>query len=110
MQFAKVLSGTPKTSADIQEAKQSRGGRPYKGGKEKVCNVQIKLTPEEHAQVFALAKTVGKTVTDLFKESFLPKEKPVKGSIALTIKSVPTYLTPEQAKDLYMQLTKLLIG
>ena len=112
MRLITTLEAKPKNPKRVEAGKQ--GGRPYQGGKEKTCMVQIKLTPTGHAILFGSAHNSGVTVTELFRrmliipntESTLSTEN----MVPILIKNNPTYLTLDQAKDLYKQLTKVLIG
>jgi len=114
MELRTTLEEAPKNPKRVAAGKQ--GGRPYQGGKEKTCMVQIKLTPTEHAILFGSAHNSGVTVTELFRRMLIaPKDELISSTenenmIPILIKNNPTYLTLEQAKDLYKQLTKVLIG
>jgi len=106
MQYARVLSGTPK--ALVEETKKKLG-RPF-GGVHRSVNIQIKLTEEERDIANQKAKLSETTVSDWVRGILTLEEPAPEEAISILIKNNPTYLTLEQAKDLYKQLTKVLIG
>lgn len=84
-----------------------QGGRP---GQDRVKHLQIRLTEEEHSMIMSAAKASNTTIADMFRNMLLVPEGPIVNGIPIIFKNIPTYLTPEQAKDLYKQLSKILIG
>jgi len=105
MRITNTLEAVPKNPKRVEAGKQ--GGRPSKGRTE---NIQIKVTPEERAILTAAAHSSGKTLSDLFRDLIIAPPTIEEGAISILIKNNPTYLTLEQAKDLYKQLTKVLLG
>ena len=111
MRYARVISGTPKTSEDLKDPKRvaagKKGGRPNKG---RINNIQIKVSREEREFLNRVSSEQGITVSDLFRKMLLLPETESENTIPIIFKNQPCYLTEAQAKDLYRQLTKVLIG
>lgn len=114
MKYARVVSGTPKTDEDLKDPKRvaagKQGGRPLKSGVARNCNIQVKVTPEEHETISLNAKKLGMGVSDLIRAILLFPPSSEEKNIALLIDTTPTYINKEQAKYLYKQLHTILIG
>lgn len=106
MQYARVLSGTPK---ELKEDTKKKVGRPF-GGIHRSVNIQIKLTEEERDIANSRAKLKGTTVSDWLRGILTADEPLPEEAVTIILKNNPCYLTHDQAKDLYKQLTKVLIG
>lgn len=92
---------------------EKKTGRPYKGGRERTSNLQIRLTPEEHERLTVTARKNSMSVSDLFRALLLEQDMVESAGdefVSVMVKNRPTSLTEQQAKDLYKQLSVILVG
>ena len=108
MRYARVISGTPLTDEDIAEDGKKKVGRPPTG-RQNTLIFQARLSPEDNLKLTSVIKKLGKTNTQWIRDVITSiDEKP--GNILVTVGNQPTYLSEGQAKNLYKQLTKILLG
>jgi uncharacterized protein (DUF1778 family) len=102
-----------------QEAKQKNpkriaagklGGRPKKEEEEPRTRVPLWVSSKEKEVIEKAASAMNKTVAGFIRDLIFEDAIVSEGTVLLSIKNQPCYLTQDQAKDLYKQLTKVLIG
>jgi uncharacterized protein (DUF1778 family) len=110
MDLSVRVEAEPKNKNPKRIAAGKLGGRPKKEDEEPRTRVPLWVSSKEKEVIEKAAAAMDKTVAGFIRDLIFEDTIVSDGSVLVSIKNQPCYLTQEQAKDLYKQLTKVLIG